>query len=73
MTIKPRKAFDIISQRIIYGLNFMYSEFVPIESEKADEQGQKKLHRLMGQMIDKLYETPRLLNLADNADEAYEW
>ncbi len=51
MTIKPRTAFDIISQRIIYGLNFMYSEFVPIESEKADEQGQKKLHRLMGQMI----------------------
>ncbi len=51
MTIKPRTAFDIISQRIIYGLNFMYSEFVPIESEKADEQGQKKLHRLMGQMV----------------------
>ena len=73
MTIKPITAFDTISQRIIYGLNFMYSEFVPIESEKADEQGQKKLHRLMGQMIDKLYETPKLLNLADNADEAYEW
>lgn len=73
MTIEPIKAFDTISQRVIYGLNFMYSEFVPIESEKADEQSQQKLHRLMGQMIDKLYETPELLNLADNADEAYEW
>jgi hypothetical protein len=51
----------------------MYSEFVPIESEKANEQGQQKLHRLMGQIIDKLYETPKLLNLADNADEAYDW
>ena len=73
MTIKPIKTFDTISQRIIYGLNFMYSEFVPIESEKANEQGQQKLHRLMGQIIDKLYETPKLLNLADNADEAYDW
>jgi len=73
VTIKPITAFDTISQRIIYGLKFMYSEFVPIESKKADEQGQKKLHWLMGQMIDKLYETPKLLNLADNADEAYEW
>ena len=27
----------------------------------------------MGQIIDKLYETPKLLNLADNADEAYDW
>jgi len=73
VTIEPITAFDTISQRIIYGLKFMYSEFAPVESEKADEQGQKKLHWLMGQMIDKLYETPKLLNLADNADEAYEW
>ena len=73
MTIEPITAFDTISQRIIYGLKFMYSEFAPVESEKADEQGQKKLHGLMGQMIDKLYETPKLLNLADKADEAYEW
>ncbi len=73
MTIKPIAAFDTISQRILYGLHFMYSEFVPIESEKADEQAQKKLHGLMGQMIDKLYETPKLLNLAGDEDEAYEW
>jgi hypothetical protein len=51
----------------------MYSEFVPVESEKADEQGQKKLHRLMGTMIDRLYETPELLNLSGSADGAYEW
>lgn len=73
MTINPIKDFKIISQRIIYGLNFMYSEFVPIESEKANEQSQLKLHKLMGQMIDKLYNTPEFLNLADNEDEAYEW
>ena len=66
-------AFDTIAQRILYGLNFMYSEFVPIESEKADEQGQQKLHGLMGRIIDRLYETPELLNLAGDADEAYEW
>lgn len=73
MTIEPIAAFDTISQRIIYGLNFMYSDFVPVESEKADVQGQRKLHRLMGQMIDKLYETPQLLHLAGDADAAYEW
>jgi hypothetical protein len=73
VTIKPITTFHTISQRIIYGLNFMYSEFVPIESENVDEHSQKKLHRLMKQMIDKLYETPKFLNLADNEDEAYEW
>ena len=73
MTIKPIKTFDTIAQRVLYGLNFMYSEFVPIESVKADKQSQKKLHKLMGQMIDKLYETPKLLNLAKNGDEAWEW
>lgn len=51
----------------------MYSEFIPIESEKADKQGQQKLHRLMGQIIDKLYETPKLLHFDDNVDEAWEW
>lgn len=73
MTINPIKEFKIISQRIIYGLNFMYSEFVPIESEKANEQSQRKLHKLMGQMIDKLYDAPEFLNLAEKEDEAYEW
>lgn len=73
MTIKPMKTFERISQRILYGLNFMYSEFEPIESDKADAQSQRKLHRLMGQIIDRLYENPELLNLADNEDEAYEW
>ncbi len=73
MTIKPIKDFATISQRILYGLNFMYSEFMPIESEKADVQSQKKLHAFMGQIIDKLYEDPSRLSLADNADEAYEW
>jgi len=73
MTIKPITAFYTIAQRIIYGLNFMYSEFVPIGSEKADEQSQGKLHTLMGHMIDKLYENPKLLNLAGDADEAWEW
>ncbi len=73
MIIKQIKTFETISRRIIYGLNFMYSDFVPIESEKVNEQGQKKLHMLMGLIIDKLYENPKLLNLPENADEAYEW
>lgn len=73
MTIEPITAFDTISHRVIYGFNLIYSEFMPVESEKADEQGQRNLHKLMGQIIDKLYENPKLLNLADNADEAFEW
>lgn len=73
MTIKPLKAFDKISQRVLYGLNFMYSDFTPVDSDKADAQAQQRLHRFMGQLIDRLFEAPELLQLADNADEAYEW
>ena len=73
MTITPIKKFDTIAQRILYGLNFMYSEFVPIESDRANDQSQQKLHELMEQMIDTLYDNPKLLNLAENTDEAYEW
>lgn len=51
----------------------MFSEFAPIQSEKVDEQAQRRLHRLMGQIIDKLYETPQLLNLAENSDDVYKW
>lgn len=71
--IVPQKTFDTISRRILYGLNFMYSEFAPIESEKADARAQRKLHLLMGRVIDQVYATPQLLDLADNADEAYTW
>lgn len=73
MIIKPMETFETISQRILYGLNFMYSEFAPIESETADMQDLQKLHERMGRMIDRLYETPNLLNLADHVDDAYEW
>lgn len=51
----------------------MYSEFVPIGSEKSNEQSQLKLHKLMGQMIDELYDSPESLNLTVKEDEAYEW
>lgn len=73
MKIKQTKSFNTISERIIYGLNFIYSEFVPIKSEKVDEKSQRKVHKLMGQMIDKLYVAPEFLNLAVNTDETYEW
>ena len=71
MTIERMTAFDTIAQRILYGLRFMYSEFVPAASEIADEQAQEKLHGLMAQMIDRLYENPKLLGLAGDADEAF--
>ncbi|MCL1855909.1 MAG: hypothetical protein FWF86_09265 [Clostridia bacterium] len=72
MTIEPIKSFDTIAQRILYGLNFMYSEFVLVASEAVSEQAQRKLHGLMTRMIDKLYENPALLNLTDHKDEAYQ-
>ena len=73
MIIESRKTFDTIAQRVLYGLNFMYSEFVPVESEIADERAQYKLHILMGRLIDRLYDAPDLLGLAGDADRAYEW
>ena len=73
MTIKKRKEFDSIAQRVLYGFIFVYSDFAPVASDMATEQEQKRLHELMGQIIDRLYENPNLLGLPDNPDEAYEW
>jgi len=63
MTIKKETAFDSISQRAIYGLNLIYSDFAPVEAEAVSEQAQRKLHERMGLLIDRLYERPALLNL----------
>ena len=72
MLIKKTAAFDSISQRALYGLNLIYSDFAPVASEAVSEQAQRKLHALMGLLIDKLYERPALLNLTDHKDEAYQ-
>ncbi len=73
MVIEKRKTFDSVAQRVLYGFNFIYSDFDPIGSDLAAEEEQKRLHNLMGQILDKLYENPHLLNLPDAPDEAYEW
>lgn len=72
MTIEQTTTFDTISQRVIYGLNLIYSEFAPVESKNNSEQNQKRLHELMALMIDKLYENPELLKLTSHKDEAYQ-
>ena len=72
MLIKKTTAFDSISQRVLYGLNLIYSDFAPVASEAVSEQAQRKLHELMGLLIDKLYERPALLNLTEHKDEAYQ-
>lgn len=72
MIIKQISSFDTISKRVIYGLNLIYSEFELIESKNVSEQNQKKLHDLMGLMIDRLYENPEILNLTAHKDEAYQ-
>ena len=72
MDNKLIKEFDSVSQRAIYGLNLMYSEFEPIESSSADEGCQARLHGLMGRMIGRLYENPMLLGLPGSKDEAFQ-
>jgi hypothetical protein len=72
MTIEPTTTFDTISKRVIYGLNLIYSEFAPVNSKNSSEKNQKRLHELMGLMIDKLYENPELLKLTSHKDEAYQ-
>lgn len=73
MSVKKTANFETIAHRVIHRLSFMYSKFVPIQPKEANEQCQKKLHDLMKQLIDKLYENPGLLNLPGDKDEAYEW
>jgi hypothetical protein len=73
MDISRKKEFDSITQRVLYGFKFIYSDFSPVDSDIATYQEQEKLHELMGQIINKLYETPALLGLPENPDKAYEW
>ncbi len=72
MNIKLTTTFDTLAHRVIYGLNLMYSDFVPIQSNIANEQSQRKLHEFMKLIINKLYENPMLLDLTDYKDEAYQ-
>lgn len=71
MQIERTKKFDSIAQRILYGLNFIYSDFAPIESEEVTVQSQRKLHTLMGQFVDKLYQDPSILSLPYYIDETF--
>lgn len=73
MIIERKKEFSSVTQRVLYGFKFVYSGFVPVISDHTNENCQRKLHELMGQMIDRLYDTPDLLNLPNHPDEAYEW
>jgi hypothetical protein len=72
MIIKPQKNFETVSQRILYGLNLIYSVFTPVESNDADARDQENLHTLMGSIIEKLYWNPELLGLTLHKDEAFE-
>ena len=64
MSIKLTTTFETVAQRIIYALTLIYSDSAPTE--------QKRLYELMGLMVDKLYENPKLLNLSEHEDEAYQ-
>lgn len=73
MKIERIKEFQSVSQRVLYGFKFVYSDFSPISSEIANELEQKNLHEQMSQIINKMFEEPSIINLPDNPDEAYEW
>ena len=64
--------FETISKRALYGLRLFYSDFSPTESSSASAQEQKRLHEIMGILVDKLNDDPSLLNLPDDKDEAYQ-
>ncbi|MHB1484883.1 MAG: hypothetical protein ACYCYI_09490 [Saccharofermentanales bacterium] len=73
MEIIKIKDFDNISQRVLWGFNFIYSEFAPIQSDMVSIESQKSLHKMMSRMIDSLYENPSLLELPTDKDQSYEW
>ncbi|MDR1692156.1 MAG: hypothetical protein LBR72_02250, partial [Oscillospiraceae bacterium] len=64
MAVKKITEYESVSRRVAYGLGMMFPESPPA--------GYKKLHGLLALLIDRLYETPALLNLTDSKDETYE-
>jgi len=43
MKTEKTKDFDSITQRVLYGFNFAFSDFVPVESKHADGKSTMKL------------------------------
>jgi len=50
----------------------IFSQFIPVDSKSVTITNQEKLHKIMGLIIDKLYNNPELLNLTTHKDEAYQ-
>jgi len=73
MEITKIKDFDTISQRILYGYNFAFSDFAPVKSDSADADAQREAHCLMRRITDELYKNPALLDLPLAEDDSYGW
>ncbi len=65
--------FNHISQRVIFAYLIAFSDFHPIESDKINEEAQRHLYELMGDLQKNLYSSPELLGLPMDEDRAYPW
>ncbi len=69
---KPQQ-FQTVAHRVLWGYRFPFSDFAPIESEKASYDAQKAVHTALEQILSALETDPSLLELPTDADRAYEW
>ena len=54
------------AQEFISHLEFIFSEFNPIESERATKEEQRVFHEILGKIISTLYGNPSILKLTDS-------
>lgn len=63
------KDFNNISQRVIYAISGLFSEFMPIETIEVDETSQRQFYDFLRDFISAIYNNASLLNLSLDKDE----
>lgn len=65
------KAFSGLAQRMAYSLLGTYPDFMPVQSDLADEAAQRKLYDFLREAALLIYEQPGALGLPDLPDDSY--
>lgn len=68
---RDRIKFDSISQRVIYGLLFSFSDFKGVDLEGIDENLQLQWHDILSNIVNKIYKNPELLGLTTDKDDYF--
>lgn len=69
--VERRTEFNTISERILYGLVFSYSDFQPNKLSDLESTYQLEWYTIMHNILIKVYKNPSLMNLPMNKDDYY--